>query len=288
VRPKRLRRGHGSGHTVCRMSTTGESYLFNQDREQERARLAGLSAQFDPVTVRHLAAVGVAAGWHCLEIGAGAGSIARWLAATAGSTGRVLATDLDTQFLDDLPHPPVEVVRHDITDDPVEQDAFDLVHARAVLEHLPSRREVVPRLAKALRPGGVLVLEDIVFGAALLPVSGRIVSPPSKAAAFSRVIPAMAAGFRAVGADPEFGLELPAALAAAGLRDVDAELTSRLIHGGSEESAAYTMSLRELGPRLIAAGLLTAQDLAEPLAFVQDPVSRWFSLGMVTAWGWRA
>jgi SAM-dependent methyltransferase len=278
--------GHGSGHTVCRMSATGESYLFNQDREQERARLAGLSAQFDPVTVRHLAAVGVAAGWHCLEIGAGAGSIARWLAGMVGSTGRVVATDVDTQFLDDLPRPPVEVVRHDITGDPVEQDAFDLVHARAVLEHLPSRGEVVPRLAKALRPGGVLVLEDIVFGAALLPAGG-IVSPPSKAAAFSRVIPAMAAGFRAVGADPEFGLELPAALAAAGLRDVDAELTCRLVHGGSEESAFYATSLEEVGPRLIAAGVLTAQDLAEPLAFVQDPVSRWFSLGMVTAWGWR-
>src|SRR6266511_678340 len=239
-----IARGRGSGHTVCGMSTTGASYLFNQDREQERARLAGLSAQFDPVTVRHLATVGVAAGWHCLEVGAGAGSIARWLAAMVGSTGRVVATDLDTQFLDALPI--------------------------------------------ALRPGGVLVLEDLVFGAALLSVSGRIVSPPSKAAAFSRAFPAMAAGFRAVGADPEFGLELPAALAAAGLRDVDAELTSRLVRGGSAESAFYTMALRDLGPRLIAAGLLTPDDLAEPLAFVQDPASRWFSLGMVTAWGWRS
>src|SRR6266540_1641665 len=125
-----IARGRGSGHTVCGMSTTGASYLFNQDREQERARLAGLSAQFDSVTVRHLATVGVAAGWHCLEVGAGAGSIARWLAATAGSTGRVVATDLDTQFLNDLPRPPVEVVRHDIMGDPLEQDAFDLVRAR--------------------------------------------------------------------------------------------------------------------------------------------------------------
>jgi hypothetical protein len=133
----------------------------------------------------------------------------------------------------------------------------------------------------------VLVLEDLVFGAALLPVSGTIVTPPSKATAFSRVIPAMAAGFRAAGADPEFGLQLPAALAAAGLRDVDAELTSRLVRGGSEESAFYTMALREVGPRLIAAGLLTAEDLAEPLALAEDPASRWFSLCMVTAWGWR-
>jgi SAM-dependent methyltransferase len=104
---------------------------------------------------------------------------------------------------------PVEVLRDDITGDPVEQDAFDLVHARAVLEHLPSRGEVVTRLHTALRPGGVLVLEDLVFGAALLPVSGMIVSPPSKAAAFSRVIPAMAAGFRAAGADPSSAWSFP-------------------------------------------------------------------------------
>ncbi len=286
MRPESLRRLWG-GSTVCNVSTTGEGYLFGRVPEQERARLAGLSAQFDSVTVRHLGTVGVAAGWHCLEIGAGTGSIARWLAATAGSTGRVVATDLDIQFLDDLPRPPAEVVRHDITRDPVELDAYDLVHARAVLEHLPSRGDVVTRLVKALRPGGVLVLEDIVFGTALLPVTARIVSPPSRAAAFSRLIPAMEAGFRAAGADPEFGLELPAALAAAGLRDVDAELTCRLVRGGSDESAFYTMAVQDLSPRLIAAGLLTAEDLAEPLAFVQDPASRWFSVGMVTAWGWR-
>jgi hypothetical protein len=47
------------------------------------------------------------------------------------------------------------------------------------------------------------------------------------------------------------------------------------------------MALRDLGPRLIAAGLLTEQDLAEPLAFVQDPVSRWYSIAVVTAWGRR-
>jgi len=169
------------------MSTAGESYLFNQDREQERARVAGLSAQFDSITVRHLAAVGVARGWHCLEIGAGTGSIARWLADTVGSAGRVVATDLDTQFLGDLPRPPVEVVRHDITRDTVELDAFDLVHKRAVLEHVPSRGEVVMQLVKAVRPGGVLVLEDLVFGAALVPISGRILSPPTKTAAFARV-----------------------------------------------------------------------------------------------------
>jgi hypothetical protein len=69
------------------------------------------------------------------------------------------------------------------------------------------------------------------------------------------------------------GLELPAALAAAGPRDVEPVLTSRLVRGGSEESAFYAMALREAAPRLIASGLLTADDLAEPLALVDDPAS---------------
>jgi SAM-dependent methyltransferase len=93
----------------------------------------------------------------------GAGSIARWLSAAVGATGRVVVTDIDTRFLDELSGPDVTVVRHDITCDPLEREAFDLLHPRAVLEHVPGRTEVVERLVTALRPGGVLVLEDVVF-----------------------------------------------------------------------------------------------------------------------------
>jgi SAM-dependent methyltransferase len=267
--------------------TTGNNYIFNQEWEQEHARLAGLAAQFDPVTIRHLTAVGVAVGWNCLEVGAGTGSIARWLRATVGATGRVVVTDIDTRFLDHLSGPDVEVIRHDITADPIERDAFDLIHARAVLEHIPGRAQVVARLVTALRPNGVLMLEDVVFGGTVTQVWEKVVSPPQHAPAMTRVAQAMAGGFRAIGADPEFGLELPEALTAAGLRPVDAELTHRLVHGGSEESAFYALSLRELGPRLIAAGLLTPDDAEQATPFVQDTGTRWLSIGMVTAWGRR-
>jgi hypothetical protein len=47
--------------------------------EQERSRLGGLSALLDPVTTGTSRAIGVGPGWQCLEIGAGAGSIAEWL-----------------------------------------------------------------------------------------------------------------------------------------------------------------------------------------------------------------
>lgn len=268
------------------MSEQEPRYIFDQAGEEERARLAGLSAQFDQVTIRHLTAVGAGPGWRCLEVGAGAGSIARWLAAAVGPTGRVVATDLDIRFLDDIGGN-VEVVRHDVTSDPLEPGAFDLVHARAVLEHVPGRGEVASRLVAALRPAGVLVLEDVVFGGAASQALEGAVSPPAQGPAMTRVMQAVAGGFRAVGADPEFGLELPAALIAAGLRDVHAELTFRLVHGGSEESAFYAGSLRQLASRLIGAGLLARDDADRVAALVQDPASRWFSLGVVSAWGWR-
>jgi SAM-dependent methyltransferase len=268
------------------MSEQEPRYIFDQAWEQERARLAGLSAQFDPVTIRHLTAVGVRPGWNCLEVGAGAGSIARWLAAAVGPTGRVVVTDLDIRFLDGLGDN-VEVVLHDVTSDPLEPGAFDLVHARALLEHLPGRGEVVPGLVAALRPAGVLVLEDLVFGGAAAQALESAVNPPEQGPAVTRVMQAIAGGFRAVGADPEFGLKLPAALTAAGLRDVHAELTFRLVHGGSEESSFYDGTVRQLAPRLIEADLLTRDDADQAASAIQDPASRWFSLGIVSAWGRR-
>jgi SAM-dependent methyltransferase len=268
------------------MTAAQNTYIFDQGSELERARLGGLSAQFDAVSVRHLTALGVAPGWRCLEIGAGAGSIARWLATTVGPTGRVVATDLDTRFLTDLPAP-VEVRRHDIAADPLPAGEFDLVHARAVVEHLADRRAVVARLVPALRPGGLLVLEDVVFGEVTRAATARVTEPHANAAAYVRALVAVAAGLSAVGADPTFGLELPDALEAAGLRDVDGELTARFIRGGSPEAAFYELTLREVGDRLVAAGLLTAEGVAEALAFIAEPASRWLSTALVTAWGRR-
>lgn len=261
-------------------------YFFDQAAVQERARLGGLAASFDPVTFRHLTAIGVAPGWRCLEVGAGTGSVAAWLSTAVGPGGRVVATDLDVRFLDGLADN-VEVVRHDVTRDPLDPGAYDLVHARAVIEHLPERAEVIERLVAALRPGGVLVLEDFVFGGTASEAVEAAVSPVASGPAMTHVMHAMSTAFRAIGADSRYGLQLPAALTAAGLDRVDAELTFRLVHGGSPESAFYSQTLDERGAQLIELGLLTAADLDQATALTDDPAARWFSLGVVTGWGRR-
>jgi len=270
------------------MNGLESGYLYDPASEHERPRLAGLTTLFDPVTMRHLHRVGLGPGWRCWEIGAGTGSIARRLAADVGPTGRVVATDIDLRCLDHLGDlGTVEVLQRDVADGPVELGAFDLVHARAVLEHLPRRDEIVPQLAAALRPGGVLVVEDAVFGNGTTDALAVVTLPRESADTITRAVHAVAGAFRTVGADPEYGLRLPAALAGAGLDGVGAELTHRLVRGGSAESTFFALTIRELGPRLVAAGLMT-QDDAELAAVVAERAESWcFSIGLVTAWGWR-
>ncbi len=63
--------------------------------EVELNRLRLLERLFDPTTTRHLEMIGVSKGWKCLEVGAGAGSVAQWLSMRVGPAGKILATDID-------------------------------------------------------------------------------------------------------------------------------------------------------------------------------------------------
>src|SRR6516162_9303284 len=136
------------------------SYLFEHSWEHERQRLAAIEGGLDSYSIACLMAIGVAPGWRCLEVGAGAGSIAGWLCDRVTSTGSVVATDLETSFLDKLKATNLEVRRHDITSDSLENEAFDLVHARKVLEHLPKPEQALETMRKATKRGGWIFVED--------------------------------------------------------------------------------------------------------------------------------
>jgi SAM-dependent methyltransferase len=170
------------------------SYLFDQAyvRDQtwtpERERLRALEEMFDGPTTRRLAEIGVADGWRCLEVRCGAGGVARWLAARVGSGGRVVATDLDPRLMADDGLDNLEVREHDIASDPLEQGAYDLVHARAVLEHVPAREEALARMVAATRPGGWVVVEAVHVGGAMLQAQLQYVHPPEHAALVERVM----------------------------------------------------------------------------------------------------
>src|SRR5205085_11955277 len=101
------------------MSTTSDrdytpAYTLDNKWRAARERLGMLEAACDPLTAKHLDKVGVGPGWHCLEVGAGAGSVARMLCERVGPDGRVVAVDLEPGLLADVSAPNLEVQRLDI------------------------------------------------------------------------------------------------------------------------------------------------------------------------------
>ena len=134
------------------MGTVGNTVIEVRPGAFERER--------DPATIRYFEEIGVSTGWRCLEVGGGAGTIAEWLCNRVGTDGRVVATDLDTQSLDAIISPNLEVRRHDIVNDDLETGYYDLVHARYVLLHLKESEVVLKKLTDSLKPGGWLFIED--------------------------------------------------------------------------------------------------------------------------------
>ena len=259
------------------------TYVFDPAWQKERDRLSALESLFDDATKRFMKALGLRDGWRCLEVGCGAGGIARWLAEQVGSEGHVLATDLDTRFLHEQDN--LDVRKHNIVSDPLDPQTFDLIHARAVLEHIPAREEVLPRLVDALVPGGWLLLEDVDFGSPTAAALARYADPPHVGAAMERIYLAAAALFKAVGADASYGRQLPAALVRNGLADVKAELHAPVVAGGAEQWTRGT--IEQLADRLVMAGPASAADIELFLTTTAEPSTHYVPPLMVSAWGRR-
>jgi SAM-dependent methyltransferase len=243
-------------------------------------RLRSLEQWLDPATTRHLRARGVGAGWRCLEVGGGAGSVARWLCGQVYPGGGVVATDIDTRFLETRSEANLRVLRHDITADNLPAAAFDLVHCRLVLAHLPDRQAVLSKLAAALKPGGQLVAEEMDF------VSVTADAEQPGGGAFNAAVASSNDVLRARGFDPCCGRMLLADLAAAGLADTGTEGHVRLWAGGSPGAVAWRLTFEQLRRDMAALGLDHAT-IAAAIGVCEDPGFTFLSQVTMSAWGQR-
>jgi SAM-dependent methyltransferase len=234
-------------------------YLLDHAWTQEEERLAVLESIHDPATHRRIAALGIGDGWRCLEVGAGRGSIARWLSASVAPTGSVVATDLETGFLADLDDPGIEVLRHDVLADEFPEGAFDLIHARFVLMHIPERRLAIERMARWLAPGGWLVCEEPDWCMALANTDEVM---RRTFMAYQEALPTM---------DFACGRALAAELQEAGLADVCVDGELDVARGGSAVGRFYHLSMLALSEPVLASGSLTEDEFDLAVERVQDP-----------------
>ena len=241
-------------------------YTFENSGAQAATRFSALADIFDPGTIRHLTEIGVGRGWHCLEIGAGGGSIATWLCDRVGDTGQVLATDIDTRFLETLHRSNLEVSRHDITVDSLPQAKFDLVHCRLVLGHLPNRDEVLGRLVAALRPGGWILAEE--FDSSSLRPDRSINDAETSLKAFAE----MQSVLGRHGFDGYFGRRLVARLRAHDLAEIFAEGRVFMYEGGTTSGADLTRAgISQTRDEMIDAGGIAPADIEHDLLQLSRP-----------------
>jgi SAM-dependent methyltransferase len=262
------------------------AYVFdNAEVEQARRRFAGLPLIFDPGTIRVLSERGVGPGWRCLEVGGGGGSVAAWLAERVGPTGFVLVTDIDTCFLEAMHAPNLEVQCHDIATDPQPESAFDLVHTRLVLQHVPGRDEALARMADALKPGGWLIIEDFdsrrgVNSVCPEPDLDPAELPLKAHELISRVMAAR-------GVDLTYARRVPACMQAVGLVDIEAESRGFRWVGGSAGASVVRAGLEQLRGPILATGEITELEFEAELVLLDDPTFALPSPTMWATWGRR-
>jgi SAM-dependent methyltransferase len=223
-------------------------YVYDQGYADERKRIAGMEALWDPGSRALLDELGTGKGWKCLEIGAGGGSMVEWM---AGRGATVTAIDIDTRFIEALASDSITVRRMDIRTDELPQSEFDLVHARLVLEHLAARKQILGRLAAALRPGGWIVIEDYDFTG-----FGFEGDDPQA----ERVGEAIVTFMQRAGFEPRYGRFLVADLEAAGLTDIRGEGRARVIDSNSPGFDFFRLSFESVRGAIVDAGLVSAED----------------------------
>ncbi|MFR0351908.1 methyltransferase [Streptomyces sediminimaris] len=257
-----------------------DGYLLDNRQTEAAERFDAFTALFDPTTFRHLEGLGIGSGGRCWEVGAGGASVVSWLAEKVGPDGEVLATDIDTSLLTSVTRPPVRVRVHDVGAEEPPGEGFDLVHARLVLVHVPDRERALRSMVKALRPGGVLLVEDA--DPALQPLVCPDEHGPEQVLANR-----LRRGFRRLlaerGADLSYGRRLPRLLREAGLDDVRADACFPLTSPAC--AALESATVRQIRDRLVAAGIATDDDIDRHLANVAAGGMDLATAPMISAWG---
>jgi len=184
----------------------------------------------------------------------------------------VLATDIETRWLDLLDRDEIEVARHDIAREPLKAASFDLIHARGVLCHISQWPDAVAHMIEALRPGGWICLEEPDW------LTSGLSHPPTPA--LERFWNAVGQLMTSTGGDPSVGRKLAAALAEAHLHDIGGEAWVLSRRDGLETQ------LDLLGEVLSTAGLMTADEIAAARGEAAAP-GLTYSPMFVATWGKR-
>lgn len=204
-----------------------------------RERLRILAQVMLPGTLRLFERLSIGVGMACLDVGCGGGDVAFELARLTGGEGRVVGTEIDDVKLrlaraeaEQRQLRNIDFRHSDIVETGGAQE-FDIAYTRFLLTHLNDPARALAHMRQYVRPGGILVAEDIDF-------TGHFCYPDSPA--FRRYVELYTQAVQGRGGDPNIGPRLPGLMLASGLERVGIQVVQPAgIEGEVKLIAAITM-----------------------------------------------
>jgi SAM-dependent methyltransferase len=256
--------------------------------EPGKRRLDSLAGVMAPTTHALLADAGIREGLTCVDVGCGGGHVSRSLAVLVGPTGRVVGLDVDAVKLGAASEETARAGLQNVefraanVSEWSEPRTYDLAYGRFILSHLPDRIAVLGRMADALRPAGILILEDIDF-------AGAFCYPEN--ASYARYCELYRAVVRRRGGDADLGPQLYGMCALAGLSDVHVRVVQPVHYGRDVGKTLAPSTFANISEAVVAESLATTSELQEVIAglalFVDDPQSVISVPRIFQVWGSR-
>ena len=221
-------------------------------------RLARQAAVMGSATKAFLVDAGARPGAACLDLGCGTGQVTLELARLVGLGGRVVGVDVDEGELELARRAAADTgitvsFVHADAAEVVEPAGFDLAFARLVLSHLVDPVAVLRAMVAAVRPGGVVAVEDLY--------TPSLRAEPA-APALDRLIEVYSATVRFHGGDPAIGPRLRAHLASVGLADVrEQTVVNRMTT--AHEKLFLAELVDNMRPAILEAGAATSDEVGE-------------------------
>jgi SAM-dependent methyltransferase len=227
----------------------------------ERERLARQAAELRTDSEVLLDRIGIAPGWHALDVGCGPEGILDLLADRVGPDGWVTGLDIDPgsgaaarRFAVSKGYRNVEVVKDDARSLSLPAGSYDLVHARTLLVNSTDPAGVLTQLVRVAKPGGwVAVMEPDTGGGLCYPANP----------AWDRMARIWQAVMRAHGLDPHIGRRLHQLLDGAGLVDIGIEARADIYPHEHSRRTVRADLLTSMHSQIVAAGIADDDELAE-------------------------
>jgi ubiquinone/menaquinone biosynthesis C-methylase UbiE len=246
-----------------------ERYVLRGGRTgYDRLRVLAASRRTDTLELFKLA--GLRPGMRCADLGCGSGDVTFELATLVGPAGSVVGVDMDQAKLE-----PARVVGRErglvnvaFQEGDVNQwqatGGYDFVYCRFLFQHLAQPVDLLRRMWEAVRPGGVLAVEDA-------DLEGIFCDPDNAGFSFYRRFYAEVLARN--GGDPGCARRLARYFREIGITDPAMRMLQGFIEGDAKVMPLLT--LEAIADSIVSAGLAGADEVVSAIedlaAFTADP-----------------